>query len=90
MAVKSSVSQASSYADIGAYWDTHDGTEFGDSEEAEFHVHLQSERHYFPVDDGIWQKLRSIADQRGVSDEALLNTFLKDRIDDIERDQGRK
>jgi hypothetical protein len=84
---KSSVSDASSYQEIGKYWDTHDATECGEQQPVEFDVHIQSQRHYFPVEGQLYLKIRQLADQRGVSDETLLNLFLKERIDQIERDQ---
>jgi hypothetical protein len=84
---KSSVSDAGSYQEIGKYWDTHDATEFGEQQPVEFDVHIRSQRHYFPVEWQLYLKIRQLADQRGVSDETLLNLFLKERIDQLERDQ---
>lgn len=84
---KSATSDASSYQDIGAYWDRHDGTECGEQQPVEFDIHIRSQRHYFSVEDQLCQKLRRLADQRGVSDETLLNMFLKERIDQLERNQ---
>ena len=84
---KTSVSNAGSYQEIGAYWDTHDATECGEQELVEFDVHIRSQRHYLPVEGQLWQKIRRLADQRGVSEETLLNIFLKERIDQLEREQ---
>lgn len=84
---KTSVSDAGSYQEIGAYWDSHDATEYGEQEPAEFDIHIRSQRHYFPVEVHLWQKIRQLADHRGVSEETLLNIFLKERIDQLEREQ---
>ena len=46
---KTSVSEAGSYQEIGAYWDKHDATEYGEQEPVQFDVHIRSQRHYFPV-----------------------------------------
>ncbi|MFZ1640061.1 MAG: hypothetical protein WAV07_01210 [Candidatus Contendobacter sp.] len=45
---KTSVSEAGSYQEIGAYWDKHDATEYGEQEPVKFDVHIRSQRHYFP------------------------------------------
>ena len=84
---RTSVSNAGSYQEIGAYWDKHDAIEFGGQEPVEFDVHIRSQRHYFPVEGQLWQKIRRLADHRGVSEETLLNIFLKERIDQLEREQ---
>lgn len=84
---KTSVSEASSYQEIGAYWDKHDATEYGEQEPVEFEVHIRSQRHYFPIEGQLWQKIRRLADHRGVSEATLLNIFLKERIDQLEREQ---
>jgi hypothetical protein len=84
---KTSFSNAGSYQEIGAYWDRHDATECGEQEPVEFDVHIRSQRHYFPIESQICSKIRQLADHRGVSEETLLNIFLKERIDQIEREQ---
>ncbi len=86
---KTTISDAGSYQEIGAYWDKQDATEFGEQEPVEFEVQIRSQRHYFPVEGQLWQKLRRLADRRGVSEETLLNIFLKERIDQLEREQER-
>ena len=47
---KSSVSKAKSYKDIGAFWDEHDATEFGEQIDAEFEVDIHSQLRYCPID----------------------------------------
>jgi hypothetical protein len=80
MASRSSVSNADSYQDIGDYWDQHDASESGEQEEADFDVNIVSRRHYFAIDHELYTKIRILAERRGISDETLVNLFLKDRI----------
>lgn len=39
---RSAVSRATSYQEIGEFWDTHDATEAGDDEPVGFDVHIAS------------------------------------------------
>jgi hypothetical protein len=48
---KSSLSQATSYKEIGEFWDTHDLSDFWDkTKEAQFEVDIESEVIYYAVD----------------------------------------
>ncbi len=85
MASRSSVSNADSYQDIGDYWNEHDATENGAQEPAGFDVHLVTQRHYVAIDHELCSKIRILAERRGISDETLVNLFLKDRIEEVER-----
>jgi hypothetical protein len=81
---KSSVSKASSYAEIGEFWDQHD---LGDYEDqtypVEFDVHLTSpSRVYVPVERELAEILRNAAADEGVSAETLLNVWLKEKIEE--------
>ena len=79
-ASKTAISQASSYSEIGEYWDQHDLSEFeGQTHEVEFEVDLQSSVIYFAVDKSLAQKLRSVAKSHGVSPETLLNLWVEER-----------
>jgi hypothetical protein len=78
---KSSISKASSYQEIGEYWDAHDLGEVWDkTEEAEFEVDLKSDVFYYPVETSLSSKLHSIAEQRGVSPETLVNLWLQEKV----------
>jgi hypothetical protein len=39
------------------------------------------------VDRQLWQKIRRLANQQGVSEETLLDIFLKERIEQLEQEQ---
>ncbi len=78
---KSSISNATSYAEIGEFWDTHDLTDFWDqTEPAQFEVDLQSDTTYYAVDKQLSTELSRAARQRGVSAETLLNLWLQEDL----------
>jgi hypothetical protein len=80
---RSSISNASSYTEIGEFWDRHD---LGDFEErtypVEFDVRIQSRsKVYVPLERDVAELLRNAAASQGVSTEALLNDWLKETIE---------
>ena len=78
---KSSISKAQSYREIGEFWDSHDLAECWDqTEPVEFEVEGVSEATYFPVETTLPAKLVSIAEQRGVSPETLLNLWVQEKV----------
>lgn len=78
---KSSVSKASSYQEIGEYWDAHDLDEVWDkTEEVKFEVDLESDVFYYAVEISLSTKLHTIAEQRGVSAETLINLWLQEKV----------
>ncbi len=78
---KSSISKASSYREIGEYWDAHDAGEIWDeTEEVEFEVDLESDVFYYAVETSLSSKLHSIAEQRGVSAETLINLWVQEKL----------
>lgn len=78
---RSSISNADSYQAIGEFWDTHDLGEFWEqTEPAEFEVDIRSEITYYAVEAELSQKVRSLAEQRGVSAETLLNLWVQEKV----------
>ena len=78
---KSSISNASSYREIGEFWDTHDLGDFEDQTyPVEFEVHIESSRVYVPVEKDVAAKLRAAAENHGLSTETLLDQWLKEKI----------
>ncbi len=78
---KSSISKASSYQEIGEYWDTHDAGEICDeTEEVKFEVDLESDVFYYAVETSLSSKLHQIAERRGVSAETLINLWLQEKV----------
>ncbi len=78
---RSSRSQATSYRDIARYWDTHDLAEhWPHTRPEEFEVVYQIEVTYFALRSGLAARLSEIARRREVSEEALLNAWVRDRL----------
>ena len=78
---RSSISNASSYQEMGAFWDEQDLGEIWDQTEAiHFDVEVRSTRNYYALETGLSTKLRSVAEQRGVSPETLLNLWVQEKM----------
>ena len=61
----SSISQAQSIADMAAFWDEHDATEFEDqTHEVDMTFDLAVRRHYVAIDPALLQKLQQTAMSR--------------------------
>jgi len=77
-----SISGASSYREIGEYWDEHDLAEHvDDTHEVEMDVNIKSSAIYFPLEKSLAEKLRNAARDQGVSPENLLNQWIQERVD---------
>jgi hypothetical protein len=80
---KSSLSKAQSYKEMGEFWDSHDLTDYWDhTKPVELEVEIESETTYFPVETSLSAKLVSLARQRGVSPETLLNLWIQEKVRD--------
>ena len=78
---KSSISNASSYAEIGEYWDTHDLADHWDqTHEVDLDVRIDSSVTYFAVEKSLAEKLRAAAKHHGVSPETLLNVWVQEHV----------
>lgn len=78
---KTPISNASSYAEIGEYWDTHDlADHWNETHEVQFEVNLDSSVIYFAVAKDLAEKLRSAAKSHGVSPDTLLNVWLQEHV----------
>ena len=78
---KSSISNASSYREIGEFWDVHDLGDFEDQTyPVDLEVRIESSRVYVPVEKDVAAKLRAAAGNHGLSAETLLNQWLKEKI----------
>ena len=78
---RSTISNASSYAEIGEFWDSHDLAEQWDqTRDVEFEVSLESSVTYFAVEKTLAEKLRAAAKQHGVSPETLLNVWVQEHV----------
>jgi hypothetical protein len=78
---KSTISQASSYEEIGDFWDTHDLADFWDqTEPVDFEVDIESEMTYYALDKELSQMLSEVAEERGVSAQTLLNLWVQEKL----------
>lgn len=78
---KSTLSQATSYKEIGEFWDTHDLSDFWDKTKAtSFEVDIESEVTYYAVDKMLSEKIQSIAQKRGVTADTLINLWVQEKL----------
>ena len=78
---KSTISQASSYKEIGDFWDTHDLADHWDqTEPVDFEVDIESEVTYYALDKELSQMLSEVAEERGISAETLLNLWVQEKL----------
>ncbi|MFH1259082.1 MAG: CopG family antitoxin [Elusimicrobiota bacterium] len=78
---KSSLSHVTSYKEIGEFWNTHDLAKFwGKTKEVSFKVELESEATYYPVDNTLSEKIRTIALKHGVSADTLINLWIQEKL----------
>ncbi len=76
----SSISKASTYEEIGEFWDEYSLADHWDqTEEVEFDV-LAKRRHRITVDPEIYEQLETEARMRGVVPETLINIWLAERL----------
>jgi hypothetical protein len=78
---RSSISKASSYEDIGAYWDTQDLSKvWYKTRKVKFDVQIESEIIYYPIQKGLSEKIQSIAKKQGVSSDTLINLWIQQKV----------
>ena len=77
---KSSISKSSSYEQMGEFWGSHDLTNFNETKKTNFDVEIKSDRTYCAVDKKISNELQSLANERGISPDVLVNLFLQEKL----------
>jgi CopG antitoxin of type II toxin-antitoxin system len=78
---KTSISGASSYREIGEFWDEHDLSDYWDqTHDVPMDIDTHSSTVYFPVEKSLAKKLRLEAEIRGVSAETLLNKWVEEHV----------
>jgi hypothetical protein len=86
---KSSISNASSYAKIGEFWDAHDLSDFWKkTRKVKFDVVLEPEATYYPIEKGLSEKIQSEARKQGVSSDTLVNLWLEQKIKEQKSTRG--
>ena len=79
---KKIVSDASSYEEIGAYWDEqHDITTIDGTYEVSMQVEIERSTVYFGVERSLADRFRSVAQSHGVSPEALLQQLVEQHVE---------
>ena len=68
------------YEAAAEFWDTHDLTDYEDSERDVPNVQINLVRRHFRVDAEIAQRLHAVARERGVSSETLANLWLTEKL----------
>lgn len=78
---KSTLSRATSYKEIGEFWDTHNLADFWNkTKEVSFEVDIESETTYYAVDKILSEKIQSIAQKRGVTADTLINLWVQEKL----------
>lgn len=78
---RSSVSKATSYQEIGEFWDTHDAADFWEqTEPVEFDVDIESEVRYYALESSLATQIDQFARHKGVTAETLLNLWVQEKI----------
>ncbi len=76
------ISKASSYREIGEFWDTHSLADYWDqTKPVEFEIDIQSEVTYYPLAQRLSQQIRKQAKRQGTSPVALLNRWIEERLE---------
>ncbi len=73
---KTSVSEATSYKEIGEFWDTHDFTDF-DSDRPDVKFRVSSK---IAIDTELLSSVEQVARRRGVGVETLVNLWLSEKV----------
>ena len=79
--MKTSIFGASSYREIGEFWDEHDLSTYWDQKnDVQMDIDIHSSTVYFPVQKSLAEKLRTEAENRGVSPETLLTKWVQEHV----------
>ena len=80
---KSSISKASSYEEMGDFWDTHDASDYwNEVPSAEFGLDVKSQAIYYPIEMSLAKDLRAIAKRMGVHPKDLLAQWVQENLND--------
>ncbi len=79
--MKSGVSTARTYAEIGEFWDEHDLSDFwSKTRPVRADVELESEESLYAIEKWLSETIRREAKERGVSPHTLVNLWLQEKI----------
>ena len=78
---ESSISKMKSYKDIGAFWDTHDLSDYWDqTQPAEFELDIQDGFVLYALPQDLSEQLRDSARDQGRSPQDLLSAWVKEKL----------
>jgi hypothetical protein len=78
---KSTISKASSYSEMGAYWDEHNLDECWEkTQDADFEFIAEPQITYFAIEKNLSEKIRSLASKQGVSPDTLVNMWVQEKV----------
>ena len=78
-----SISKASTYEEIGEFWDTHSLADYWDQTyEVEFEVRIPR-HHRISIEADLFDRIADEARHRGVSSETLINLWIAERLQSL-------
>ena len=78
---KSTISKATSYQQMGEYWDTHDLAEYwGKTRAVSMTIEIESEITYYALETELADQVQRLARRRGISPETLLNLWVQEKL----------
>lgn len=79
---RSSISNATSYEEIGEFWDEHDTADYWEQTyPVEFTINLGSKSQvtYYGIAKSLSEKISAVAERKGISAENLLNLWVQEK-----------
>lgn len=84
-----SISKASTYEEIGEFWDTHSLADYWDQTyEVEFEVRIPR-HHRISIEADLFDRIADEARHRGVSSETLINLWIAERLRALPAEPGK-
>ncbi len=80
---RSSISNATSYEDIGEFWDEHDTADYWEQTyPVKFTINLGSKSPvtYYGIDQSLSEKISAVAERKGISAETLLSLWVQEKL----------
>jgi hypothetical protein len=76
-----SISKATTYKEIGDFWDTHDSADYLEQgKDVKMEFKIDTEVTYYALDNQLSERLLKAAKKHGVSSDTLINMWLQDKL----------
>lgn len=70
-----------SLEEAAEFWDTHDSADYEEyMKDATFEVDIKRKTYLISLDRDLYHKVRSLAEERGISTETLLNLWIQEKV----------